>query len=87
MHFLESEELTTDLIVDEEEYIYCAAEPIALQQVTANVPDRYLQQTPSSTGKVVYVIFNGREPGLWYNWYILSLLNFNSAYRPHLGML
>jgi len=61
MQFSQYEESTTNLVPQHE--------------VMTGFSERYLQQVPSSTGKVAYVIFEGREPGLWHNWYVISLFN------------
>ncbi|KAF9523677.1 hypothetical protein CPB83DRAFT_658168 [Crepidotus variabilis] len=42
-------------------------------------PGRYVRQRPSSNRKIVYVIYGGPEPGLWYNW--PALRDFRSTLR------
>ena len=78
MQFLQYEESTMHLLVEEDE-------TVALEH--EHVSERYLQQAPSSSSKVAYVIFEGREPGLWYNWWVISLFYFTSAHCQHLGVL
>ena len=63
MQFPQYEGSTTNSLAEEDE-----DETIALGRELPTVSERYLQQVPSSTGKVAYVIFDGRDPGLWYNW-------------------
>jgi len=35
------------------------------------VPDRYSKQPKSTHGKVAYVVYAGKEVGVFYNWYVI----------------
>jgi hypothetical protein len=39
-----------------------------LQEATPSIANRYLQQPKSAHGKVAYVVYAGREVGVFYNW-------------------
>ncbi|KAJ3502741.1 hypothetical protein NLJ89_g8747 [Agrocybe chaxingu] len=53
------------------------------RQPTSTPPalDRYMRQPPSTRGKVVYVLFGGSQPGVWYNWTAL-VYHREHAYPP-----
>ena len=38
------------------------------------MPDRYFKQPKSMHGKVAYVVYAGKEVGVFYNWYMFILL-------------
>lgn len=37
---------------------------------TTSTVDRYFKQKRSAQGKVAYVVFSGRDAGVFYNWYV-----------------
>jgi len=79
MQFPQYKESTMHLLIEEDKEETVAPE-------CEHVSEHYLQQAPSSSSKMAYMIFEGRDPGLWYNWWVISLFYFTSAHCQHLGV-